>query len=128
MKNKKIILITEDDGSLRGALDDKLLNSGFDVLEAQNGEEGLVISLKEHPDLILLDLAMPKMDGMSMLRALRKDEWGKTVPVIIMTNLSSEDEKINKDITELEPTYYLTKSNVGINNIIEKIKERLGIL
>ncbi len=127
MENKKIILVTEDEKSLRGALDDKLIGAGFTILEAKDGEEGLVISLKEHPDLVLLDIAMPKMDGMSMLRKLREDEWGKTVPVIILTNLSSADEGRNKDITELEPTYYFVKTDVKIEEIIEKIKERLDI-
>ena len=62
-----------------------------------------------------------------MLRKLRADEWGKTVPVIILTNLSSADEQINKNITELEPTYYFMKTDKHIEEIIEKIKERLEI-
>ena len=128
MENKKIILITEDEKSLRNALYDKLSNEGFSVLEAKDGVEGLEISLKEHPDLILLDLAMPKMDGMSMLKKLREDMWGKDVPVIILTNLSSADEERNRDITELEPTYYFIKTDKKIEEIIEKIKERLNIL
>lgn len=127
MENKKIILITEDEKSLRNALHDKLIKAGLNVLEAKDGVEGLEISLNEHPDLILLDIAMPKLDGMSMLRELRKDSWGKTVPVIIMTNLPSEDEKRNKDITELEPTYYLIKTDKSAGEIIEKIKERLEV-
>lgn len=128
MENKKIILITEDDKSLRGAMANKLINDGFTILEAKDGEEGLLISLKEHPDLILLDIAMPKMDGMTMLRNLREDKWGKTVPVIILTNLSSANEERNKDITELEPTYYFVKTDKHIEEIVEKIKEKLGII
>jgi DNA-binding response OmpR family regulator len=126
-KIKKIVVI-EDDVILLKSLNVELLNSGFDVIEAKDGEEGLKITLKEHPDLILLDLLMPKMDGMSMLRKLRSDQWGKTVPVIILTNLSSEDEKRNKDITELEPTYYFMKSEKEIGEIVEKIKERLNVV
>lgn len=128
MENKKIVLVTEDEKSLRSALHSKLAGSGFEVLEANDGVVGLEIALKEHPDLILLDLVMPKMDGMSMLSKLREDKWGKTVPVIILTNLSSADEKINKDITNLEPTYYFMKSEKPISEIIEKIKEKLGLL
>ncbi|MFA6354847.1 MAG: response regulator [Candidatus Paceibacterota bacterium] len=127
-KNRKIILVTEDDKSLRGALDDKLISEGFTILEAKDGEEGLAISLVEHPDLILLDIAMPKMDGMSMLKKLREDSWGKTVPVIILTNLSSADEERNKDITELEPTYYFIKTDIKIEEVVDKIKERLGLI
>lgn len=128
MENKKIILVTEDDKALRNALDDKLSKRGFTILDAENGEDGLKMSLSEHPDLILLDIAMPKMDGMAMLKKLREDDWGKTVPVIILTNLSSADEARNKDITELEPTYYFVKTDIKIEQVVEKIKERLGMI
>ncbi len=128
IKNKKIILITEDEKSLRNALHVKLISEGFDVIEARDGEEGLEKSLKEHPDLILLDLVMPKMDGMTMLKKLRTgEEWGKLVPVIILTNLSSADEVRNKDITELEPTYYFLKTDKKIEEIVEAIKDKLGM-
>lgn len=126
-QNKKIILVTEDEKSLQGALCDKLTNEGFSVVLAQNGVEGLEISLNQHPDLILLDLDMPKLNGMEMLRELRKDDWGKSVPVIILTNLPSADETINKNIVELEPTYYFLKTEKGIEEISDKVKERLGI-
>lgn len=128
MNDKKIILVTEDEVSLRSAISIKLIKEGFNVLEAKDGIEGLEISLKEHPDLIVLDLAMPKLDGMSMLRLLRKDDWGKNVPVIILTNLPSEDEDRNKDITELEPTYYFTKVKMNLEQVAQKIKERLNLL
>ena len=127
MENKKIILITEDEKSLRDALHHKLENNGFEVLEAKDGVEGLEKSLNQHPDLILLDLAMPKLNGLGMLRELRNDEWGKTVPVIILTNISSDSEKMNKEITELEPTYYFIKTNKSLEEIVEKIKEKLEI-
>ena len=127
MENKKIILITEDEKSIRSALHSKLITEGFDVLEAKNGEEGLEISLNEHPDLILLDLMMPKMDGMSMLKKLREDIWGKNVPVIILTNLSSADEERNREITKLEPTYYFVKTDKKMEEIVDKIKDRLGM-
>ena len=112
----------------RNALHVKLEGEGFQVLEAKDGEEGLQESLKDHPDLILLDLAMPKMDGMSMLKKIREDEWGKTVPVIILTNTSSADEKINKEITTLEPTYYFVKTDKKIEEIVDAIKERLSVV
>ena len=128
MENKKIILVTEDEKILRDVLGSKLISEGFGVLKAKNGEEGLEISLREHPDLILLDLLMPKMDGMTMFKKLREDIWGKTVPVIILTNLSGADEERNKDITELEPTYYFIKTDKSLEEIVEKIKERLGLL
>jgi DNA-binding response OmpR family regulator len=126
-QTKKIILVVEDEKSLQGALYDKLTREGFSVIIAQNGVEGLEKSLNQEPDLILLDLDMPKLNGMEMLRELRKDDWGKSVPVIILTNLPSSDENINKDIAELEPTYYLAKIENGLEGISNKIKERLGV-
>ncbi len=124
--NKKI-LIVEDEMSQRKALVDKFTREGFQVLEARDGEEGLRIALKEQPNIILLDIVMPKMDGMTMLKKLRQEnDWGKSVPVILLTNLSSDDDKINKGITEDEPAYYLVKSNWPINEVVEKVKERLS--
>ncbi len=124
---KKKILIIEDEMSQRKALVDKFTREGFHVLEARDGEEGLRIALKEQPHIILLDIIMPKMDGMTMLKKLRQEnDWGKSVPVILLTNLSSDDDKINQGITENEPAYYLVKSNWPINEVVEKVKERLS--
>lgn len=128
MENRKIILIVEDEKMIRDVLHLELVRQGFVVFEAIDGEEGLKISLKEHPDLVLLDLAMPKVEGMDMLRGLRNDEWGKSVPVIILTNLPSGDEERNRDITELEPTYYFVKTEKKMEEITDAIKDRLGLL
>lgn len=125
-KNNKKILIVEDDSSLLNVLHDKFILEGFDVLLAENGEIGLASALSLHPDLILLDIVMPKMDGMTMMKKLREtDEWGKNVPVILLTNLSADDEKINQAIAINEPAYYLVKSDYTISYLVEKIKERL---
>lgn len=86
-KTKKI-LIVEDEASTIQALTEKLSEAGFVILQAKNGREGLKISLDKHPDLILLDIIMPKMDGLTMLKKLRKDNWGKNASVIILTNLT----------------------------------------
>ncbi len=124
-ETKKSILVVEDEAQLRGALRDFLVSNGFVVLEADNGEAGLDVATREHPNLILLDIVMPKMDGMTMLELLRDDPWGKTVPVIILTNLSATDEKRNQDITELLPSFYLVKSDWKLENLLEKINECL---
>lgn len=127
--NKKILVIEaiEDDNSLRRALRDKFTREGFNILEAIDGEEGLTIALSEHPDLIVLDILMPKMDGLTMMKKLRqKNEWGKNVPIIFLTNLSADNDKINKAITDYMPAYYLVKSNHTIDDLVEKIKERLS--
>lgn len=124
-QNKKI-LIVEDELDLREALVDKLTDEGFDALEAKNGEEGLEYALKEHPALILLDIVMPKMDGMTMMKKLREDEWGKSVPIIMLTNLNVTDAIIRR-IIEDEPSYYLVKSDWKIEDVVKTVRERLGI-
>lgn len=129
VKDKKILVIeeVEDEKSLRDVLHDKFKLEGFNVLEAKDGEEGLAIALREHPDIILLDIVMPKMDGLTMMKKLREaNEWGKNVPIILLTNLGADDEKIMKSITDNTPAFYLVKANYTIEDLVEKIKERLS--
>lgn len=122
--NKKILAV-EDEPSLLGALQNKLTQEGFEFVEAKNGQVGLEKALQGKPDLILLDIIMPVMDGLTMLKKLREDDWGKTVPVIILTNLS-DDEKVMEAVKQ--GSYdYLIKSNWSINEVIDKVKEKLKI-
>ncbi|MBT4349350.1 response regulator [bacterium] len=122
MKDKKILII-EDELSLARALSAKLIDQGCDILEAKNGEEGLSMALDQHPDLILLDIIMPRMDGISMLKKLRVDDWGKDVPVIILSNLSDGDKSI--DVVDGDISAYLVKSDWKIEDIVDKIKDTL---
>jgi two-component system alkaline phosphatase synthesis response regulator PhoP len=121
----KTILIVEDEQGLLRVLKDKLEEEGFSVLIARNGLEGLNISMEKHPDLILLDILMPVMDGITMLKRLRQDVWGKDVSVMLLTNLSQE-EKI-ADAVELGTFEYLIKSDWSIADVVKKIKEKLKI-
>lgn len=116
---KQSILVVEDEVSLRNALRDKFVREGFDVFEARDGVEGLEVSLREHPDLILLDIVMPKMDGMTMLGKIRADAWGKNVKVIVLTNLS--DVGITYDSYD-----YLVKSDWKIEDVVAIVRERLS--
>ena len=126
-ENKKRILIVEDEDIIRKTYADELRDEGFDVLMAKNGAEGLEIASREKPDLILLDILMPVMDGLTMMQKLRdKDLYGKNVPIILLTNLSASEEKIMKSITENTPAYYLIKSNWNLSDVVEKIRERLS--
>ena len=126
-ENKKTILIVEDEPAYQHTLTEKLGHEGFIVLSAKNGEEGLAFALEKHPDLILLDIVMPKIDGLTMMKKLREaDEWGKNVPIIILTNLSADDDKIMTAITNNEPAYYLVKADYTIEGLVEKIRERLS--
>ncbi len=120
------ILIIEDEVSLLNILTDKLTREGFLVVQAKNGEEGLEVALREHPDLMLLDIIMPKMDGIAMLKELQQDEWGKNAKVIIFSNLS-ENEKIDKALGS--GSYeYLIKADWKIGDVVTKIRKILSKL
>ena len=125
MNDIKKILIVEDETPLRRALVNKFIKEGFQVFEAKNGEEGLTKALKEHPRLILLDLIMPVMDGMTMLKKLREDKWGKSVKVVTLTN--SGDESKVAEALEQGSYNYLIKSDWKIEDVVEIVKERLNI-
>jgi len=125
---KTKILIVEDEEVICKAYADELRDEGFAILIAKNGQVGLELALREKPDLILLDILMPVMDGLTMMDQLRqKDLYGKNVPIILLTNLSASEEKIMKAITKDEPAYYLVKSDWNLSQVVEKIRERLGI-
>jgi DNA-binding response OmpR family regulator len=125
-KAKRMVLIVEDDASLRGALHDKLKLEGFLPVEARNGAEGVQFALRDQPDLILLDILMPEMDGLTVMKKIREaSEWGKTVPIILLTNLNADSEEIKTAIAENKPAHFLTKSESTIDSIIEKITETL---
>ena len=119
------ILVIEDDASLLEAYKTKLTNEGFEVQVAMDGEDGLALALKEHPDMILLDIILPKMDGMEVMKILRADEWGSTVPIIIITNFDADNERL-PGITQGKPAYYLMKLNYTIEDVVEKIREVLA--
>lgn len=119
----KKILIVEDEPALLRVLIDKFTNEGFSVLEAKNGLTGLKIAQEEKPDVILLDILMPELDGMEMMRRLRdSSSYGKTVPIVILTNLDA-DEKITWAVAKDEPAYYLIKSNVDMDEIVSKVNQ-----
>ncbi len=122
---KKIILITEDEPSMLRVLTDTLTQNGFSVLQAKEGNAGLNIALKQHPDLMLIDILMPGMDGLEVLKKLRQDAWGKNVPIILLTNISPDSNEIIQTIVESQPAYYFVKSEIKLDLIVEKIKQIL---
>jgi DNA-binding response OmpR family regulator len=124
---KNSILIVEDEVSLRNALSIKFKREKFNTFSAKDGEVGLFVALKEKPDLILLDMVMPKMDGMTMLKKLRlENEWGKSVPVILLTNLGADDEQRMKEISKDPMLQYLVKSNWSIGDLVEKVRTTIS--
>lgn len=117
------ILIVEDEPALANALAEKFLFGGYSVIQAVNGEEGLQLALEQHPDMILLDIVMPKMDGMTMLKKLREDAWGQQAEVIVLTNLS--DNTKLAEAMQLGSYDFLIKTDWQIEHVLEKVKERL---
>lgn len=126
MTSTKKILIIEDEKSLQKALSEEGEHEGFSCKIASDGEEGLRLALDEKPDLIILDLLLPKKDGLTMLKELRSDSWGAEARVLILTNLSADNSDRVKAAVETYPEYYLVKSDWSIADIFKKVKEMLG--
>jgi DNA-binding response OmpR family regulator len=120
--NKKI-LIAEDDKSLLPVLQEKFTKEGFSVVIALDGEEGITVAEKEKPDLLLLDIRMPKIDGITMARKIK--EAGINAPIIFLTNL--DDIKHISDALEVSKSDYLIKSDWDLDEIVKKVKTKLGL-
>jgi CheY-like chemotaxis protein len=121
----KKILVVEDELAYLKLLNTQLTAKGYTVIEAVNGKLGLEKVKKEKPDLVVLDVRMPVMDGMTMLDLLRKDEASKNTKVIILTNLEPDDRIIGKVVND-QPSYYFVKSDIQISDLLEKIKDLLA--
>mgnify|MGYP000362646300 FL=1 len=101
-----------------------LENDDLKVLTASNGVEGITVALENKPDLIFLDILMPESDGLDVLKQLREDDWGKTVPVVIMTVVDDLDNMAK--VLEQGAIGYIIKSNITLENVVGKAKEVLG--
>ena len=122
---KKKVLVVDDDNNLRLVLTDKLNSSGFETIEAANGEEGLKKALENHPDVILLDVMMPVMNGQQMLSKLREDEWGEKAKVIMLTVI--EDTEVIAQAVVDGSLAYLIKTDQSIDDVVEKVKGMLRV-
>lgn len=123
-KNKKtLIALIEDDAIILKVLTNALKVEGFDVMIAKDGEEALVKIISDHPDLILLDFLLPKINGIDVLKKLREDSWGKDARVIVLTNV--KDSEYLASTLEMGTYDYLIKSDWTIENVIKKVKEKL---
>ncbi len=123
--HKKKILLVEDDKTLSEMYQTKLTMEGFDIIAAYSGGDGFQMAILNKPDLILLDILLPGMDGMTVMKKLREDPWGKDVPVIMLTNLNADDNII-KGVVKDYPAYYLMKSDSDPATVVEKVKEVLS--
>lgn len=118
------ILLVEDDKSLREIYGVRLLAEGYDIVSAGDGEEALAMAIKERPQLIVSDVMMPKISGFDMLDILRSTTETKDIKVIMMTALSSEDQRQRGE--QLGADRYLVKSQVGIEDVVRTVHEVLA--
>lgn len=114
------ILIVEDEEILLTALSEELKQEGFQVVGAKDGVEGVEKAQSDKPDLILLDLVMPRLDGIGALKQMKENPAIKDIPVVILTNLSDYD-KIS-DALSLGAMDYLVKANYRLEELVNKIK------
>ena len=116
----KQILFIEDESALQKTVGEVLRQEGFEVLPALNGEIGIRLAKEKKPDLIIVDLVLPKRNGFEVIEDLKEDEGTKDIPIIVLTNL--EDLKGIQRAIDLGATTYLVKSNYRLEEVVEKIK------
>jgi len=120
----KKILVIEDEAALQKTLGDVLAAEGYEMFSALDGEAGVRLAKEKTPDLVLLNLVLPKMTGFEVLEQLRGEEDTKEMPVIVLTNL--ENLQDIQRATDLGATTYLVKSNYELREVVEKVKTALG--
>lgn len=118
------VLVAEDDKFLSGVYKNKLTKEGFEVILVMNGREVLAAARQKKPDIILLDLIMPGKDGFEVLKELKNDADLKDIKVIILSNLSQEEDK--KRVMDLGALDYVVKANVSFREIVETVKHHLS--
>jgi CheY-like chemotaxis protein len=123
-KEKATILLVDDDPLIIRMYQNRLNIDGYHVVTASNGEEALVQVRRTPPQLILMDMMMPKMNGIETLKEFKKDPATMNIPVIILTNLDDDPENIAK-IKTMGAVNYLTKSNVSLTELSETIAQIL---
>jgi len=125
MSTKKVLLVVEDEAPLRNALLVKLRAEGYIAEGTGDGIEGLQRAGELHPDMILMDILMPKMHGIDCMKKIRQENWGKGIPILLLTNFSNDPRAV--EISHDDPLCdYMIKSNVTLDEIIRRIQERLG--
>lgn len=119
------IAIIEDDPVISQMYRMKFESEGFDVKLADNGRRGVALVESFKPDLVLLDIQMPEVNGIEALGIIRKHDWGKNIPVIILTNLGEEEAP--KEAKSLGIKSYIVKANLTPRQVVQKVRETLGI-
>ena len=118
------VLLAEDDRFLRKAAETALKRHGFTVVPAGDGEEALRLARAEPPDLVLLDLIMPKMQGFEVLRALKADPGTAPIPVVILSNLGQDGDV--KQAMEAGAAGYFVKANLSLQDLVKRVGELIA--
>ena len=121
IKNK--LLIIEDENTIRSMYTAKFESDGFEVISADNGATGLEMAKNALPDLVLLDIILPQLDGFSVLKSLKEDVKTKNIPVVMLTNLGTGEDKAKGQ--KMGALDYIVKASLSPAEISEKIKEYL---
>ena len=120
-----VILLAEDDSLLANMYKTKFTKEGFQVLTAEDGETALKIALEQKVDLIVLDIMMPKLSGIDMLKKLRQEPKGAKIPVVVLSNLAQQKEA--QEAIQLGVKEFLIKANLTPSQVVAKIKQHLGV-
>ena len=124
--DQKTILIAEDELPMLDALATKFKNEGFNVLQAKDGEEALSLAQDEHPHLILLDILMPKLDGLGVMKKIRgHNKWGEQVPIFMLTNLS--DPESVSEAANYQVYDFLVKTDWKLEDVVKLAKQKLHL-
>lgn len=123
MPKKHLILLVEDDLPIVNIIHQRFEQENFDLLVAKDGEQGLKMALESHPEAILLDIIMPKMNGLEMLKKLRADAWGASAKVLILTNLSNAQSE--QEAADYHVADYIIKTDWKLGELVDKIKKVL---
>lgn len=119
------ILLVDDDELMVKMYQGKFVDDGYDVEVATNGEQGLIKTLEFKPDLVLLDIMMPEIDGLQVLKKLKENEETKKIPVILLTNVGGSDEDVERGLG-LGAVAYMVKAHYDAKDVVKKVKEVLG--
>ena len=120
----KKVLFIEDESALQKTFGDILKQERYEMISALDGETGLRLAKTQKPDLILLDLILPRVNGFEVLKKLKEDKETKDIPVIVLTNLEGIGD-VDKAV-ELGATTYLVKAQYSLEEVVQKIKQALG--
>ncbi len=118
-------MVIEDDLNELSLYQKKLEESGYTVFTEFDGQKGLERVIKEKPHVLLLDMGLPHISGIEIMKEIRKNMWGMTLPIIVLTEHDCNEEMLN-EILQYRPSFYVVKSETSADDVVEKVKKVLG--